>query len=134
MVCGLRALRAIDITSSWSTTATILEMPTWIEEMQHLAVQIGVPGEAEAQAFSQLLVEQRAVAGTRLSSGLSHYRWNDSVHEERYWTITGFTTTASLDKIAELVDEHHEDELPGITWQEIEAAKPYLDWIEEHTQ
>ncbi|MFB6111516.1 MAG: divalent-cation tolerance protein CutA [Halobacteriaceae archaeon] len=102
--------------------------------MAYLAVAIGVPGEAQAHALSRLLVEEQVAAGTRLSSGISHYRWDGDVREAYYWTITAFTTDQHLDGIRTLVRERHDDELPGITWQELDAPDEYLTWIDEQTR
>lgn len=101
--------------------------------MEYLAVRIGVPNEADAHQLSRVLVEERVAAGTRISSGMSHYWWDGSVHERMYWTITAFTTTEQLDLLYELVTRAHDDELPGITYSEIDASDEYLDWIDDQT-
>lgn len=102
--------------------------------MSHLAVSIGVPDEADAEALSRTLVEERIAAGTRISSGTSHYRWEGTVHERTDWTVTAFTTDARLDRLYSLVDERHEDDLPGVTYTEIGANDVFLRWIEEETR
>ncbi|MFW5974519.1 MAG: divalent-cation tolerance protein CutA, partial [Natrialbaceae archaeon] len=86
-----------------------------------LAVRIGVPGEERAHELSRALVEKRLAAGTRTSSGLSHYRWEGEIHERTYWTVTAFTTASNLDALYDLVAERHSDDLPGITHTEIDA-------------
>jgi periplasmic divalent cation tolerance protein len=100
----------------------------------HLAVEIGVPDEADATALSRLLVEERLAAGTRTASGTSHYRWEGTVHERTYWTVTAFTTCDNLERLYELVRAHHADDLPGVTYHEIDAAAAFLDWIEANTR
>jgi periplasmic divalent cation tolerance protein len=99
----------------------------------HIAVSIGVPDESEAADLSRRLVEERIAAGTRTSSGVSHYRWEGEVHERTYWTVTAFTTEDHLDALYDLVDERHADDLPGITYTEIDASHAYLDWIDAGT-
>jgi len=101
--------------------------------MTYFAVRIGVPDETAAHRLSRVLVEERIVAGTRLSSGTSHYWWDGEVNERRYWTITAFTTSENLELLYELVDDDHPDELPGITYNEIEARDEYLEWIDDQT-
>jgi periplasmic divalent cation tolerance protein len=101
--------------------------------VSHIAVSIGVPDKADARELSRTLVEERIAAGTRTASGLSHYRWEGEVHERTYWTVTAFTTESRLDALYEHVGERHEDDLPGITYTEIEASDEYLDWIDEQT-
>jgi len=101
--------------------------------MSYLAVRIGVPDETTAHRLARMLVEERVVAGTRMSSGTSHYRWNGEVNERRYWTITAFTTAENLELLYELVDDDHPDELPGITYTEIDASDEYLAWIDDQT-
>ena len=76
----------------------------------------------------------RIVAGTRMSSGTSHYWWDGSVNEREYWTITAFTTADHLEALAELLDDEHPDELPGVTYTEIDASDEYLAWIEAETR
>ena len=44
--------------------------------MSYLAVRIGVPDETTAHRLARMLVEERVVAGTRMSSGTSYYWWN----------------------------------------------------------
>ena len=56
--------------------------------MTQLAVRIGVPDEEEAGTLSRTLVEKAIAAGTRTSSGVSYYRWEGSIHEQTYWTVT----------------------------------------------
>jgi len=101
--------------------------------MSYLAVRIGVPDEAAAHRLSRTLVEERIAAGTRLSSGTSHYWWEGSVQERVYWTVTAFTTSDHLGALYDLVDDDHSDDLPGITHTEIDARDEYLAWIDRHT-
>lgn len=101
--------------------------------MPYLAVRIAVPDETDAQRLSRTLVEERVVAGTRIASGMSHYWWDGTVHERMYWTITAFTTTDQLESLYELVTRTHDDELPGITYSEIDASEEYLRWIDDQT-
>ena len=101
--------------------------------VNHIAVSIGVPDEDDANELSRTLVEERIAAGTRTASGVSHYRWEGEVHERTYWTVTAFTTETQLDRLYDHVGERHDDDLPGITYTEIEAEDAYLDWIEEQT-
>lgn len=98
-----------------------------------LAVQIGVPGEEDAHELSRALVEERLAAGTRTASGLSHYRWKGEIHERTYWTVTAYTTADHLEALYDLVYERHDDELPGITYTEIDASDEYLEWIDAQT-
>ena len=55
------------------------------------------------------------------------------MNERQYWTITAFTTAENLELLYELVDDDHPDELPGITYTEIDASDEYLAWIETQT-
>lgn len=98
--------------------------------MTYIAVNIGVPDEADAHRLSQALVENRIAAGTRTSSGVSHYRWENEIHERMYWTVTAFTMSSQLEQLYELVFVHHGDDLPGITHTEIDASDEFLQWIE----
>ncbi|SFB84119.1 Uncharacterized protein involved in tolerance to divalent cations [Halobiforma haloterrestris] len=99
--------------------------------MSHLAVRIGVPDESDATELSRLLVENRLAAGTRITSGTSHYRWDGEVAERTYWTVTAFTHSAQLSALYEFVEKRHEDDLPGITYTEIDADDEYLRWIRD---
>jgi len=101
--------------------------------MSHIAVRTGVPDEADAEALSRTLVKKRIPAGTRITDGVSHYRWEGEVHERHYWTVTAFTTTDELPPLYELVERSHSDDLPGITYTEIDASEEYLDWTGEQT-
>lgn len=101
--------------------------------MTHIAVSIGVPDESDAHELSRALVENHVAAGTRTASGISHYRWEGEVHERTYWTVTAFTTEDCLDALYEFVCDQHDDDLPGITYTEIDASDDYLDWIDEGT-
>lgn len=101
--------------------------------MPYYAVRIGVPDEDDARQLSRTLVEERLAAGTRTSSGVSHYRWDGSVHERTYWTVTAFTTGDQLEVLRDLVTSTHEDDLPGITYTEIDASEEYLQWIDDQT-
>lgn len=100
--------------------------------MTHLAVSIGVPDEGDAHDLSRTLVEERVAAGTRISRGRSHYRWNGAVHERTDWTVIAFTTDDRLDAVYDLVGEVTEDDLPGVTYRAISASDEYLQWI--HSQ
>jgi len=100
----------------------------------YLAVSIGIPDDEQAQELSRTLVEERIVAGTRISSGLSHYRWEGSVEQRRYWTVIGFTTDDNLERLYDCVDGFTDDDLPGVTYTEIGAHEEYLAWIDSETQ
>lgn len=68
-----------------------------------------------------------------------HHRRGESlplggkIHERHYWTVTAFTTTDELPPLYELVERSHSDDLPGITYTEIDASEEYLDWTGEQT-
>jgi periplasmic divalent cation tolerance protein len=98
--------------------------------MAYIAVSVGVPDKTDAHRLSQALVENRIAAGTRLSSGMSYYRWEGDVHERMYWTITAFTMSSQLERLYDVVLAQHDDDLPGITYTEIDANDEYLQWIE----
>lgn len=98
-----------------------------------VAVSIGVSSEPGARELSRALVEERLAAGTRTASGLSHYRWEGEIHERTYWTVTAYTTATHLEALYDLVYQRHEDDLPGITYAEIDASDEYLEWIEAQT-
>lgn len=102
--------------------------------MTYLAASIGIPKKADAQQLSRTLVERRIAAGTRIVRGISHYRWDGDVHEREYWTVTAFTTRDQVDLIEALVHEYTDDDLPGITYTEIDASDAYLEWIETQTE
>lgn len=102
--------------------------------MAYLAVSIGVPDEEAAKRLSKTLVEERIAAGTRTSSGTSHYWWEGTLHEQMYWTVTAFTTADHLEVLTETVDVEHPDELPGVTYTEIDAREEFLQWIESNTE
>lgn len=101
--------------------------------MRPLAVSVGLPNEADAHQLSRALVEERVAAGTRIAPGTSHYRWEGEVHERQYWTVVAFTTADQLEQFYDLVDEYSEDDLPGVTYSEIDASEEYLAWIDEQT-
>lgn len=101
--------------------------------MTCLAVNIAVPDEADAHELSRTLVEERIAAGTRISSGVSHYWWDGSVSERSDWTVTAFTTADQLELLYDLLEDCHDDDLPGVTYTEIEAREEYLQWIEAQT-
>jgi periplasmic divalent cation tolerance protein len=101
--------------------------------MTYLAVSVGLPDETDAHQLSRALVEERVAAGTRITSGTSHYRWEGEVHERQYWTVVAFTTTDQLERFYNLVEEYSEDDLPGVTYSEIDASEAYLAWIDEGT-
>jgi periplasmic divalent cation tolerance protein len=47
-----------------------------------------------------------------------------------YWTITAFTMSSQLERLYDVVLAQHDDDLPGITYTEIDASDEYLRWIE----
>lgn len=97
--------------------------------MDYLAVRIGVPTEAAARSLSRRLVKERLVAGTRLTHGPSHYWWDGAVQEREYWTITGYTTAERRDALTARIADLHSDEVPGITFAEIDVPPAYREWI-----
>ncbi|MFW5934431.1 MAG: divalent cation tolerance protein CutA [Halolamina sp.] len=103
--------------------------------MRHLAVDIGVPEEADARQLSEQLVEQRIAAGTRTgAAGVpTHYRWEGAVHERTYYTVTALTTDEQLDRLYAFVETELDDDLPPITYEPFEASEEYLDWVESNT-
>lgn len=102
--------------------------------MSYVAVSIGIPDESDATRLSRTLVEERIAAGTRITSGVSHYWWDGGVHERPYWTVTAFTTAEYVELLYDLVDDFTDDDLPGITYAEIDASDEYLQWIESQTE
>jgi len=101
--------------------------------MSYFVVSVGVPEEAAANQLSRALVEERIAAGTRITSGTSHYRWEGEVRERTYWTVVAFTTEDQLAAFYDIVEEYTDDDLPGVTYSEIGASEAYLAWIDEQT-
>ncbi|MEZ3114983.1 divalent cation tolerance protein CutA [Halobaculum sp. MBLA0147] len=99
----------------------------------HLAVEIAVPDEELAERLAERLVATGAAAGTRTSSGPSHYRWEGTVERRVDWTVTAFTTRDRLDAVYDLVDDCHPDDLPGVTYRGVNAREEFRDWIERNT-
>jgi periplasmic divalent cation tolerance protein len=100
----------------------------------HIAVDIGTPGRREAERLSRAIVEDRLAAGTRLTGGPSHYRWEGRIYDEEYWTVTAFTVEELFEALRERVSELHSDDLPGITYTEIGGTEEFLGWIREETR
>ncbi|MFC5971835.1 divalent-cation tolerance protein CutA [Halomarina salina] len=102
--------------------------------MTHIAVEIGTPDEREAEDISMALVEERLVAGTRLTSGPSHYHWEGAVYDEEYCSITAFTLEEHFEALCEVVRDLHSDDLPGITYTDIDGTDEFLQWITDETR
>jgi periplasmic divalent cation tolerance protein len=99
-----------------------------------IEVSVGAPGEREAKRISRALVEDRLAAGTRLSGGPSHYHWEGRIYDEEYWTVTAFTVEERFEALCERVSELHSDDLPGITYTDIDGTDEFLGWIREETR
>jgi len=94
-------------------------------------VRISAPTKEEARSISDLLIEEKLVSGTLITSGESRYHWDGSIEEQEYFNIHAYTIEDNKDEIIENVEDMHSDETPIIEFIEIEGNKKFLDWVSE---
>lgn len=99
-----------------------------------IVVYITVPSLEVGNDLARLMVEQKLAACVNVIPGvISHYKWQDELHQDNEALLMAKTTRHRLEKLTEQVREHHPYELPEvIALPIIGGLGEYLDWIKEN--
>lgn len=100
-----------------------------------IVVLITVPGEEEAAAMAQALVDDRLAACVNIVRNVrSIYRWQGSVEDENEALMLVKTRRDLFERLRERVKELHSYSVPEIIALPIgEGSGDYLAWITHET-
>jgi len=98
-------------------------------------VYVTCPTEQAAILARRLVTEKAAACVNIISNVRSIYRWQDKIEDDNEDMLLIKTTTSALNKLSELVKQHHPYELPEILAVPIISGLPdYLNWINASTE
>lgn len=100
-----------------------------------IVVLITAPGEEEAAAMAQALVDDRLAACVNIVRNIrSIYRWQGSVEDENEALMLVKTRRDLFERLRERVKELHSYSVPEIIALPIgEGSEDYLAWITHET-
>ncbi len=96
-----------------------------------IEVTVSAPTEEDAEQLSRRLLEQELVAGTRITVGTSHYKWEGEIEENTYWNINAYTVSERKGDIIESVERVHPDDCPIITFSTVDGNENFVQWVNE---
>lgn len=94
-------------------------------------ILISATTEKEANAIAEKLLTHRYVAGTFITKGDSKFWWKRKLRDQEYYNISCFSTEVNKLPIIKTVKEIHSDEIPIISFNEIDGNREFLEWIEK---
>lgn len=100
----------------------------------YIKAVISATSKQEADRISDMLVKRELIAGTMIFSGPSRYHWEGEIVEKEYYRVQGHTVLENKEKIIELVEDIHSDEVPIIEFTEVDGNQGFLDWVEENVR
>jgi periplasmic divalent cation tolerance protein len=104
-------------------------------DMGTLLVITTLPDEIHAVKLAESLVSARLAACVhRVPAGISIYRWQGQIHEEKEITVLIKTAAARYAELEAAIRRLHPYELPEIVALPISLGLPaYLKWINDET-
>ncbi len=97
---------------------------------QYIMVHVTCPAE-HAVGMAQLFVTKKAAACVNIIDNVhSIYRWQGEIQNDNESMMVIKTTASALDKLSQLIEQHHPYKLPEIIATPIVAGLPeYLNWV-----
>jgi periplasmic divalent cation tolerance protein len=87
-----------------------------------------------ARQIARRLVEERLAACVQISAqGESIYQWQGKVQQEGEFYLTIKTGRGRRDAVISWLKDHHPYDVPEIVVIEAEAARAYVEWVENST-
>lgn len=97
-------------------------------------VLVSATSAKEANKISDILLNQKLIAGALITVGLSKHWWNRRIDQAKYYNISAFTIDKNRNKIIKEVEKIHKDECPIIAFSAISGNKKFLNWIKISTK
>lgn len=95
-------------------------------------VLISAVSYKEAEFILKSLLDKKLVAGGSIFAGNSFHWWQNEIETGDYCTIVAFTKAIKNKEIIKLVESISADEIPGITFYNIDGGNTnFLNWIKK---
>ena len=103
--------------------------------MQHVAVCVTAPSQAEAEAIGRALVEARLAASVNIVPGVSSlYWWRGAIHEGNEAMLWAKTRAGLVEPLTDKVKALHSYACPCVIALPITGGNAdYLAWIDAET-
>ncbi|MGH9078497.1 MAG: divalent-cation tolerance protein CutA [Acidimicrobiales bacterium] len=100
-----------------------------------MEIRFTIDDKAAADTIVGALLAERLVAcGQRIGPIISRYRWAGSIEEAEEWLVLLKTRSELIDRVIDVIVEHHPYETPEVVALPIVAGyAAYLDWIDDVT-
>ncbi len=85
--------------------------------------------------MARSLVESGLAACVQISApGLSIYRWDGAIQQDREFYLTIKTACGADSAICNWLEKHHPYETPEIVFLKGDASSAYLKWLRDNVQ
>ena len=98
-----------------------------------ILVVTSVATEAQADALTQALLEQRLAACVQQTTGVSSYHWDGRIEQSQEYYLHIKTTVELKQKLLAWLHVQHPYEVPEILWSVVHAQDDYMSWLQRET-
>jgi len=84
---------------------------------------------SKAKKLAKILLEKKLTACVQFTSINSAYIWQEKIQNSKEILLTIKTKESLFDKIAQIIKDNHEYELPEIISKKITASDDYSRWL-----
>ena len=98
---------------------------------EFLYIIISATSREEADRISEVLVKKKLIAGSLILKGDSRFWWKGKVQKEPYWNVHAHSLAGNRERIIEVVEGMHKDEVPIIAFLKLDGNEKFLNWIRE---
>jgi periplasmic divalent cation tolerance protein len=100
--------------------------------MTYLIIKTTCADEKEAQKLAKILLKEKLVACVQISKIKSFYHWQGDLNCDSEYEISLKTKQQNYQKIADIIVQNHDYELPQIIAIPIvQGYKKYLEWLDD---
>lgn len=94
-----------------------------------IELHLTFPDKEAAQLFCREVVEEKLAACCNIYPVQSVYIWQTKLIDEPEYAALLKTMPSKLEPLLLKINSNHPYEVPAVTWAEVNATPPYLDWM-----
>lgn len=97
----------------------------------YLQVTISAESKEQADFILNSLLKKKLITGGQIIAAPARFLWKGEVTDMEYFTIYSFTVSKNKKAIISDVKKNSIEEVPMISFVELDGNKELLDWIDK---
>lgn len=99
--------------------------------MKYYTLTVSAETDEQADKILNSLLLKKLVTGGQIIHAPARFLWKGNITDMDYYTVYSFTIDVHKEEIIKEVEKNSVEEVPMITFTEIEGNEKLLKWIEE---